>query len=136
MADLTCTINEAMLYLYARQIHAAAGRAFPFPAKYIMDKLDTKIPKELTSYEKARVEQCELYAAKDADGKPVLIDGKYDLSPEGLAAIEAVLAPLRDEVLTITNVRKIKPSEMGDVALTDPESKPLAPFLSDDDHGV
>lgn len=131
MADVTCTISEATAYLHARAVMIAREREFPFPAQYVMDKLDKKIPSEVAAYEKARIGFCEQFSEKDAEGKPVMVNGNFTFSAEGVEALNAAVAPLLAETITLTNVRKLKPDELGTVALTKAETSGLAPFLEE-----
>ena len=131
MPDISVTIHDAVHYLNARNIMIAKEREPLFPSQYIMDKLDKKLPPECQAYEKARVGFCEQFCLKGDDEKPLLVNEQYQFDAAGQTALAEALAPLLAERITITNVRKIKPEEIGNVPLTKQEVDGLAAFIDD-----
>lgn len=61
----------------------------------IVDNLET-LEKENELFERKRVQICENYANKDADGKPVKRNNTYDIPDESMEALEAEMKELRE----------------------------------------
>lgn len=128
MADLTITNKQIAAAHHAFQVMAAAGREFPFPTRYAMNKIARKVASEFQDYEKTRVALCEQFAEKDGEGQPKRHPNGTYVIPD-LPAFEAALAPVLAETATITGIRLLTFAEMGDVKLTDGEMEGVEPFI-------
>jgi hypothetical protein len=133
MAEITVTTSEAIAYLTSRAAMARAGRELPFRAGYVFAKLDRKIADELTEYDKARLALCEKHALRDENGACVKENEQFKFSPEGLDAFSTELSGALEEPLTLSNVRKVKLSEIATMTLSGAEQVGLLPFLEDDE---
>lgn len=130
MADVTVTVAQSLAFRLARHSMLVHAVRIPFAPGYVFDKIDGKVKAELAAYDKAEQEQ--LAIAKANGHATVMENGNYRIHPEGAEAFNAALDALRNESITLTNVRQVRLSEMGDVALSPMEMAGLAPFLTDD----
>lgn len=111
---------------------ARAGN-WPLPVKaaYAIMRVKQRGASIVLDIEALRVGMCLARAAKDEAGSPkVLEDGKYDITPEDTAAINAEFNALLDEEVTLLGCRAVTLAELGDqVRLTAADLASLGPFV-------
>lgn len=133
MPDLTCSMQDAVQFLIARNISKQKGREWPWPAGHFLNVLEEKLRPEVEQYEKGRTAKCEALADKNEDGTVKRHEnGDYVMTDEARATLVAALTPLLAETLTVLNVRKVKASQLAGIPLTDVEAQFIA-FAVDDD---
>lgn len=69
---------------------------------YRISKNIKAINLEIKEYDEARRKLCEEKTNKDEEGKPIIIDGRYDLTEEALKEVNNELEELLNEELDIT----------------------------------
>lgn len=108
-----------------------AGK-WPLPVKaaYALMRVRHRCASIVVDIEAMRVGLCLLRAAKDESGVPIVVDGKYDISPEDSAAVNAEFDALLNEEVTLLGCRAVTLAEMGDaVRLTADDLVLLGPFV-------
>lgn len=93
-------------------------------ARYVFGKAVAAVTKELETFTKARQALLDENVTKDEHGKPIYEPGdapgtiKFTILPEKAEAHSQAWKELHDEPLTLTGVRQILHSELGDCPLT------------------
>lgn len=128
MADLTYSVPEVIAFLEARARIHNAGIALRFPCPFLFGKIERKFRDELKEFfEMQGTVLTEMAEAKQA----IRTEDSIFVLPEFTGVYTERMKSVTPETITITNVRKPKLSEMGDVALTDAQSAGLQPFIDD-----
>lgn len=108
----------------------AAQWPLPVKAAYVLLRVKQRCVPIVADIEAIRVGLCVARAAKDADGKPVLTNGGYDLTPEDTAAVNAEFVALLAEEVTLLGCRAVTLAELGaEVRLTADDIALLGPFI-------
>lgn len=92
-------------------LHAIQGKKFPVKISYTIAKNVKKLAEEHADYEKQRIKLCEEFANKDKDGKPVLVDGKYDIPCSHLEEFNDAVNELRETEIDV-DIHSVSFSEL------------------------
>ena len=80
----------------AQQMDAMATKALPIRLSYAIERNRETLMKEYARYEEQRRKMCEMFAEKDAEGKPITEDGHYKLTDENMQELTKSLDEFRE----------------------------------------
>ena len=127
MSDLILSAQE--LLASAAGLRAIGQRELPARTAYAIVKAKRRAEEALQDLESVRVQLCVKHADKNADGTPVIVDGKYAFAD--VNAFNAEWAVALTEPVALPGVRSIALSELDGVSVTPDELLALGPFVSE-----
>lgn len=138
MPDLTFKAADIWVAMMGRQVDGngplntlTTREGMPNIASYVLMKIRRKALVEMEVLDAAREKLCQELAEKNEDGTPKKSEsGQYQIAdwPTFGARFNALL----QQDVTLTGVRKLRPTEFGAASVTVEELELLGPFLDDD----
>ena len=105
-------------------------RSLKTKAAYQLGRILREAQKEFSLYNEKRIALLEKYADKDEEGKPVIENGNYKISDEGIAAINTEYNELIETTVTL-NANKLQLYLLDDETFTPTEMLKLMPFVEE-----
>ena len=105
-------------------------RSLKTKAAYQLGRILREAQKEFSLYKEKRIALLEKYADKDEEGKPIIENGNYKISDEGIAAINTEYNELIETTVTL-NANKLQLYLLDDETFTPTEMLKLMPFVEE-----
>ena len=105
-------------------------RSLKTKAAYQLGRILREAQKEFSLYNEKRIALLEKYADKDEEGKPIIENGNYKISDEGIAAINTEYNELIETTVTL-NANKLQLYLLDDETFTPTEMLKLMPFVEE-----
>ena len=105
-------------------------RSLKTKAAYQLGRILREAQKEFSLYNEKRIALLEKYADKDEEGKPVIENGNYKISDEGIAAINTEYNELIETTVAL-NANKLQLYLLDDETFTPTEMLKLMPFVEE-----
>lgn len=80
----------------ATQLEYLARKQLPVRLSYAIGRNRDAFAKEYQRYEAERINMCEMFSDKDADGKPIVENNNYQMTDEARAELNEALEEFRN----------------------------------------
>jgi len=115
----------------ATQLEYLARKQLPVRLSYAIGRNRDAFAKEYQRYEAERIKMCEMFADKDADGKPVISGNTYQMTDEARTELNQALDEFRNT--TEVDVEIYKYNKSIDTLLDELDGNSRYDALSADD---